>query len=114
MQKKSYSIVGLNHTGKEAVVAALKIGHPVMLVREPDNKFDRMAIAVYVDGERVGYIPRTQNRVLADFIDQIGQPWEPPVLAQDAANPAKAIRFEKTVAATFLRSPNSAFPLVEV
>lgn len=67
MQKKSYSIVGTNHTGKEAFVNGLKTGTAVVLVREPRNQYDPMAIAVYIGGERVGYIPKRQNQVLAYF-----------------------------------------------
>jgi hypothetical protein len=114
MQKKSYSIVGTNHTGKEAFVESLKPGTPAVLVREPTNRFDPLAVAVYIDGHRVGYIPRQQNRVLAGFIDETGQSWEQPAaLAQDGKD-AAAVVHPKTIPATFIRSPNSSFPLVEV
>lgn len=113
MQKKTYSIVGTNHTKKEAFVASLKPGKPVLLVREPRNQYDPCAIAVYIDGEKVGYIPRNQNRVIASFIDQSGQPWDQPVaIAQDSAS--ATVRWGKTLPATFTLSPNSAFPQVEV
>lgn len=114
MQKRTYSIVGMNHTGKEAFVAALETGKPVLLVREPENKFDKRAIAVWIDGERVGYVPRNQNGILSNFIDQVGQPWEQPALAQDGTDPAPTVVWERTLEARFVRSPNSGFPLVEV
>ncbi len=115
MQKKSYSIVGTNHTGKEAFVDSLKPGTPVLLAREPTNRFDPMAVAVYIDGHKVGYVPRNQNRILAEFIDQTGKPSElcPPI-AMDGHPPSTPTILEKTIPATFIRSPNSAFPLVEV
>lgn len=114
MQKKTYSIVGTNHTGKEAFVNGLETGTAVVLVREPRNQYDPMAIAVYIGGERVGYIPKRQNQVLANFIDDVGQPYEQPALAQDGATTAKPVRWDKSIPATFVRSPTSAFPLVEV
>lgn len=43
---------------------------PVLaLVREPENEHDPDAIAVHLDGRKVGYIPRRHNAVLAKMID---------------------------------------------
>lgn len=107
-----YSIVGTQFTGvPESFVAALKPGTPAVLVREPTNQYDANAIAVYVDGRRIGYVPKKQNAVLAQFIDQKGRELtdaEP--LALDAALAGA----KKAIDATFVRSPNSGFPMVEV
>ena len=35
---------------------ALTSGMPLRLVREPENEFDRDAIAVYAEGEKIGYV----------------------------------------------------------
>ena len=102
-----YSIVGTQFTGvPESFVAALKPGTPALLVREPANQHDKNAIAVYVDGTRIGYVPKKQNAVLAQFIDQQGGIMQ---LAMDAAPTT-----EKAIAGTFVRSPNSGFPMVEI
>jgi hypothetical protein len=101
---KTYSIVGMNFTKTESIVAALLPGHPVTLVREPINPFDPLAVAVWVDGRRVGYIPKKQNSALAQFIDQAGEP-----MALDSATTA-----ERTIPAKFVRSANSGYPMVEV
>lgn len=37
---------------------------PVMLVPEPDNEYDSCAIAVLIDGIKVGYIPSDENEHL--------------------------------------------------
>lgn len=111
---KTYSIVGINHTKKEEFVAALQAGKPVLLVREPNNKYDRNAVAVWIDGQRVGYVPRNQNTILAGFIDDVGKPWDQPVMAQDGVNAAPPVTWPKTLPAKFVRSPNSGFPLVEL
>ena len=34
----------------------IAIGMPLKLIKEPDNEFDRDAIAVYAEGEKVGYV----------------------------------------------------------
>ena len=44
-------------------------GTSVDLVREPDNKFDPNAIAVKIDGQHCGYIPRAQAELLARDLD---------------------------------------------
>lgn len=54
-----------------ASLAALKIGEPVVLKRQPDNPYDRLAIEVYAeDGRKIGYIPRSHNIIPASLMDQ--------------------------------------------
>lgn len=57
---------------KREAIAALKPGQTLQLKREPDNRFDSSAIAVFTaDGRnRLGYIPRHQNRTIARIMDQ--------------------------------------------
>lgn len=108
---KNYSIVGMEHQKSETLVAALGNGVVMTLVREPKNQFDANAVAVWVDGQRVGYIPKKQNGVLAQFIDQSGgEPsfFEPATIAMDKALLGRAIT------AKFIRSPNSGYPMVQV
>ncbi len=39
------------------------------LVREPDNQYDKNAIAVHFDGKKVGHIPAPQAKILAPRLD---------------------------------------------
>ena len=49
---------------------ALSDGETVTLVREPDNKYDKMAIRIdNAAGEKLGYIPRQQNEIPARLLD---------------------------------------------
>ncbi len=48
----------------------LRVGQPLRLVREPRNRFDRRAVALYWRGHKLGYLPRTENRVAASLLDQ--------------------------------------------
>jgi hypothetical protein len=105
---RTYSIVGMNYIKTEGVVAALAVGTAVTLVREPQNVHDKNAVAVYVGIQRVGYIPKKQNLVLAAFIDQ--QPLRS--MAFDAGTGFTAN--VRAVDAKFVRSPNSGYPMVEV
>lgn len=108
---KSYSIVGMNHTKSEEFVGALAGGETAVLIREPQNKFDTNAVAVWISGRRVGYIPKAQNKVLAAFIDQAGDGavGAGALMAMDQ-NPATC----RAVTAKFIRSPNSHYPMVEL
>lgn len=111
--KQTYSIVGTNFCGPKAqvLIKALKPGADVVLVREPDNKFDNNAVAVWVDGERVGYIPKATNRALSAFIDQSGRDFGVLNMATDEH---VGVVQRKAIDGKFVLSPNSAFPQVEV
>jgi len=47
----------------------LKIGDKVTLVREPNNNYDKFAIAVYFNKTMLGYIAAYENIVLANMLD---------------------------------------------
>lgn len=71
---KHYAMVGMQHRGEPKgwavqLVESLPKDEDVELVREPDNKFDRFAIQVWVRGVHVAFIAAAQNRDLATFMD---------------------------------------------
>jgi hypothetical protein len=48
----------------------LEKGQTLDLKREPDNKYDKFAVAIYnLQGERLGYVPRDKNETLARLMD---------------------------------------------
>lgn len=79
-----------------------------MLIREPDNKFDKNAVAVWCGERKIGYLPAKQNSVIAMAMDA----------ELKGPSAAALIAAGETVAAVrpgiFKLSPNSAFPQVEV
>lgn len=113
---KNYSIVGMNFRKAEEFVAALQPGTKITLVREPENIYDKNAVAVFVEDRHVGYIPKAQNAVLAAFIDQSGDirsgTWGT-LMAQDASMPGNP-ETRRAIEGKFVRSPNSSYPMVEV
>jgi len=118
---KSYSIVGMNYQKSEQFIELLPPGTPVTLVREPTNQYDANAIAVWIDGRKVGFIPKKQNGVLSQFIDQAGKPLKDidlqersAIIAMDAADKELPDVMSKSVSAKFIRSSNSRYPMVEV
>lgn len=109
---KTYSIVGQKHRNLDSYLVGVLPGTPVVLVREPLNPFDKNAIAVWIGGQKAGYIPMKQNAALAAFIDQPGGESAPiDGMALDQAMTGPEV---KAIMGTFVRSPNSAYPMVEV
>ena len=54
----------------EGKAKALTEGTVVSLVREADNKYDKLAIRIdNAAGEKLGYVPRKKNEVLARLLD---------------------------------------------
>ena len=64
----------------EALFEAIQEGDQVKLIREPDNEYDEYAVRLEVDenvlasmGEeynrKIGYIPRSENKVFARLLD---------------------------------------------
>jgi len=48
----------------------IKLGAKLRFVREPDNKYDKLAILVKdQDDNKLGYIPREKNPILARLMD---------------------------------------------
>ncbi len=48
----------------------MKVGDPLTLVREPDNRHDANAVRVEWRGRMLGYLPRAENRSVAAEIDR--------------------------------------------
>ena len=114
-EPKRYSIVGMNFRKSEAFVAALEAGVKLALVREPTNKFDKNAVAVWCGDVHIGYVPKTQNGVLSKFIDENGVDRAPETAVADAGGAGGAgAGTTKMIEAKFVRSPNSGYPMIQV
>jgi len=48
----------------------MKAGDALRLVREPDNVHDSRAVRVEWQGHKLGYLPRAENRAVADEMDR--------------------------------------------
>ena len=54
----------------EDLVDKIDTGSKLKFVREPDNKYDKLAIHVKdPDGNKLGYVPRDDNPILARLMD---------------------------------------------
>ena len=75
-QTFSINVVGVTHknsdgSDRQSILAKCKIGEPIKIVREPDNPFDKSAVALFrKNGEQIGYLPKGDR--LSDHIDKGG------------------------------------------
>lgn len=59
-------VVGLGYEDRQKEVAALQVGMPVNLTREPDNRYDPHAVAVVAPwGAKLGYLRASLAEILA-------------------------------------------------
>lgn len=51
------------------ILNQLKEGQILELQREPDNQYDKCAIALYYQQHKLGYVPKEDNKMLSKLID---------------------------------------------
>lgn len=106
---KHISIVGQKFRGLDPYLPGIETGTEAILVREPFNQYDANAVAVWIEGKHVGYLPKADNTPIAVKIDATGAPWSPPDNARtDSADVTRAITVK------MVRSPNTGYPQVEI
>ena len=63
-------VAGFQYYEGERLWPLLNTGDRLSLVREPANPYDDKAVAVYRQADKLGYIPRKDNAVIANLMDQ--------------------------------------------
>jgi len=86
-------LAGYQYHRASGIWPFLQVGEVLRLHREPANPHDRNAIAVWYKNEHLGYVPRRENRTLAQLMDR-GERLEARIvrLLEDE-NPWRRIRF---------------------
>lgn len=63
-------IAGTSFIRNSSLFEALTLGEDLILRREPENKFDSMAIMIMNgDGQKLGYVPRKDNLIFARLLE---------------------------------------------
>ncbi len=62
-------IVGVTFENRQNLIKELNVNEELKLVREPNNQFDKNAVAVYCGINQLGYIGARLAKVLAPRID---------------------------------------------
>ena len=66
------NVAGISY--RQDAASRCQVGDPVQLIREPENPHDENAIQVLsIDGEPLGYIPRSQSAELAADMDSLSR-----------------------------------------
>ena len=64
-------VAGCNHVRRiKSYLREIEIGDRLILLREPQNEYDDLAILVNNEkGHKLGYIPRKNNQIIARLMD---------------------------------------------
>ncbi len=73
MLVQSSPLAGFSHYEAATNFDAIKVGDELTLTREPGNTYDVYAVRVEWHGVKLGYLPRNENRAVADEIDKGGK-----------------------------------------
>jgi hypothetical protein len=64
-----FTVAGYQYYDGTKFEAFIREGEQIHLIREPDNRFDDNAVAVYFKHIKLGYVPRINNTVIVNLID---------------------------------------------
>ncbi len=60
----NFAIAGFTYYEGALAFNKLKIGKQVELKLEEDNKFDARAVAIYFNEYKLGFVPKSENRII--------------------------------------------------
>lgn len=90
-------LAGFQYYAGPLLRGAFSSGQPLTLQREPQNSHDKRAVAVYWQGQKLGYVPRRENRVVSKMMDR-GERLEAKIAGLGAGdNPWQAVAFDVEV-----------------
>ncbi|WP_153111887.1 HIRAN domain-containing protein [Propionivibrio limicola] len=91
---QSSPLAGSQYHALSRVRDAIRVGDALTLTREPDNRHDRHAVRIEWNGEKLGYVPRAENKAVARALDA-GEKLEARVSGlRDATDPWQRVEFE--------------------
>ena len=91
---QSSPLAGSQYYSANRVWGEIRIGDRLSLAREQDNRHDRNAVRVEWNGQKLGYVPRAENRAVAQALDA-GEHLEARVSGlRDYPDPWRRIEFE--------------------
>ena len=91
-------VAGFQFHQGETAWQSLFVGAPLELVREPSNPHDADAVAVYFKTKKLGYVPRAENRAVAQMLDR-GENLKATIMQlSERENPLERVRFNISLA----------------
>lgn len=65
----------------------------ILLKREPENSFDKRAIALYYKNLKIGYIPKVKNEVISKLMDA-GKQFSAKIIEKEKDDDSLALKLE--------------------
>ncbi len=93
IQIQESPLAGFQYHGGKRVWEEMRNGDPLDLVREPNNPYDRQAVALYWNNVKLGYVPRGENTAVAQMLDRGERLKARIVRLQESPNPWRRVRF---------------------
>ncbi len=91
---QSSPLAGSQYYAVEALWGEMRLGDRLTLVREPENRYDKRAVRIEWKGHKLGYVPRKNNRLVAESLD-IGEALEARISKlRDDPDPWQRVEFE--------------------
>lgn len=66
---KQCFVRGFSYYDGPKIIDEINTAGMVQLVREPNNEFDKRAIAIHFEGKKIGYLPRESNKTISILMD---------------------------------------------
>lgn len=89
-----FYIAGFTYYDGAKVFQKLKIGQKLKLKLEENNRYDARAVAIYYKKNKIGFVPRTENRIFYKLL-KVGLKNNLRILVQSrnqSANPEQQIQ----------------------
>lgn len=64
------SVAGFQYYQDRVLWSQMKEGESLTLKREPQNKYDKRAVEVFWQNQKLGYVPRIDNAAVSQLIDR--------------------------------------------
>jgi len=87
-------IAGFQYYAGDEIFPDLWVDTPLLLVRDPENKYDKNAVAVHYKQYQLGFVPRAENTAVAQMLDKGERLSAKVVELAMSKNPWERIRFE--------------------
>ena len=65
----SFYVAGFQYYAGSFLFEQMRVGGKVTFVRDSMNRYDGDAIEIRFDGEKIGFVPRSENNVMAKVMD---------------------------------------------
>jgi hypothetical protein len=90
-------VAGFQYYEGERLFGRMREGMPLQLVREPENRHDKNAVAVCFRNKKIGFVPRAENCAISSMMDR-GEILSTRIMKlEQGKNPWGRIRFEVAI-----------------